>query len=179
VGEDITFDLALHERGCTVVAIDPVPRAAAHVAAHGPRDDRFLFIPAGLAARDGVVSFYAPQDPAHVSYSMTNLQRTGTAEELPVKSLRSIMADTSHERIDILKMDIEGAEYDVLNQIIDGGPLPPVLCVEFDQPAPLTKTLWTVIRLRRRGYLVAKVERFNVTFLLKPRPDSEGTGTRC
>ena len=165
VGEDMTFDLALHARGCEVVAIDPVPRAAAHVAAHAPADDQFTFHPYGLAAADGVVGFFPPRDPRHVSYSMANLQGTAAATELPVHSLRSVMRASGHDRIDILKLDIEGAEYEVLGTLLADGPLPPVLCVEFDQPVPLRRTLRMARRLTGAGYRVAKVERFNVTFL--------------
>ena len=165
VGEDITFDLALHDRGCTVVAIDPVPRAAAHIAANAPEDDRFAFRPYGLAASDGVVAFFPPRDPAHVSYSMTNLQRTTVATPLPVRSLASAMAETGHDRIDILKLDIEGAEYEVLDALLADRLRPPVLCVEFDQPMPLRRTLRMTRRLVAAGYRVAKIDRFNVTFL--------------
>lgn len=165
VGEDITFDVALHDRGCDVVAIDPVPRAAAHVATHGPADDRFTFHPYGLAAADGVVKFFPPRDPRHVSYSMANLQGTAVATELPVRSLRSVMNASGHDHIDILKLDIEGAEYEVLARLLTDGPRPPVLCVEFDQPVPLRRTMRMCRRLRAGGYRVAQVERFNVTFL--------------
>lgn len=165
VGEDITFDVALHDRGCDVVSIDPVPRAAAHVASHGPVSGRFTFHPYGLAAADGVVAFFPPKDPRHVSYSMVNLQRTSVATELPVRSLRTLLADSGHDRIDILKLDIEGAEYEVLSQLLVDGPLPTVLCVEFDQPVPLRRTVRMSRRLTAVGYRVAKVERFNVTFL--------------
>jgi FkbM family methyltransferase len=165
VGEDITFDIALHARGCDVVAIDPVPRAAAHVHTHGPADHRFTFYPYGLASSDGVVAFFPPRDPRHVSYSMTNLQGTTVATDLPVRSLRSLMLASGHDRIDILKLDIEGAEYEVLARLLTDGPLPPVLCVEFDQPTPLRRTVRMARRLTAAGYRVAKVERFNVTFL--------------
>ena len=165
VGEDITFDLALYARGCSIVAIDPVPRAAAHVASHAPSDERFSFVPSGLAARTGVIAFYAPSNPEHVSYSMTDLQSTGVAVEMPVISLTALMADMGHDHIDILKLDIEGAEYEVMDQMIADGIRPPVLCVEFDQPAPLRRTMAMVRRLESFGYRAARVERFNVTFL--------------
>ena len=56
--------------------------------------------------------------PAHagVSHSVVNLQRTAAGDGFTAKvdSLASIMATQGHAAIDILKVDIEGAESTVL-----------------------------------------------------------------
>ena len=44
-GEDISFDLALHDREMRVVTIDPMPRAVSYVEAVAPQSDRFPFVP--------------------------------------------------------------------------------------------------------------------------------------
>lgn len=44
-GEDISFDLALHDREMRVVTIDPTPRVLSHVEAVAPQSDRFAFVP--------------------------------------------------------------------------------------------------------------------------------------
>ena len=41
--------------------------------------------------------------------------------ERKVKDLKSIMRDLNHEHIDILKVDIEGAEYDVFDELFSSG----------------------------------------------------------
>jgi len=41
--------------------------------------------------------------------------------EREVRNLRTIMKDLKHERIDILKVDIEGAEYDVFEELLSSG----------------------------------------------------------
>lgn len=41
--------------------------------------------------------------------------------EREVRNLRTIMEDLKHERIDILKVDIEGAEYDVFEELFSSG----------------------------------------------------------
>ena len=83
---------------------------------------------------------------------MTNIQRTADAVELPVRSLSSAMTEAGHDRLDILKLDIEGAEYEVLDRLITDRLRPAVLCVEFDQPMPLHRTLGMTRRLVASGY---------------------------
>lgn len=43
------------------------------------------------------------------------------------------MERNGHKKLDLLKIDIEGAEYEVLNSIIEDGLDIKVLCVEFDE----------------------------------------------
>jgi hypothetical protein len=37
-----------------------------------------------------------------------------------------VLAESGHDDIGILKLDIEGAEYAVLSRLLSDGPLPPV-----------------------------------------------------
>lgn len=75
------------------------------------------------------------------------------------------MTELGDERVDIIKMDIEGAEYVVIDQLAREGPLPRALCVEFDQPQPLRRTMSAVETLRRAGYELAHIEFFDYTFV--------------
>lgn len=166
VGEDITFDLALIERtGCTVHAFDPTPRAIAFVAAEARAVPRFRFMPVGLWSEDTVLRFYAPRNPAHVSHSVVNLQRTAEYFEAPCRSLESLMRELGDDRIDLLKVDIEGAEHRVVRSMLGGHLRPTVLCMEIDQPVK-PWTLWrTVRRIRAAGYDLVAVDHWNLTFI--------------
>jgi FkbM family methyltransferase len=170
-GEDITFDLAVHERGGQVTTFDPTPRAVAYVEQVAPESSRFRFVPLGWGRQEGEVRFYAPRDPAHVSHSTVNLQGTSEFFTARVKPVRSFMTDLGDEKVDLIKMDIEGAEYDVLDTLLQVGPRPRVLCVEFDQPQPLRRTLAAVRSLRNAGYMLAKVEQWNCTFVQQAAPE--------
>lgn len=164
-GEDITFDLGLMERfGCRVVSVDPTPRAIKYVSEHAPAEG-YRFLPVGLGGSDRVERFYTPADPAHVSHSIANLQRTQEFFEAQLRTPRSLMDELGHDRIDLLKMDVEGAEYEILDFLMRQELYPRVVCTEFDQPAPISRTLRYVERLRQCGYAVAKVDGFNVTFV--------------
>jgi FkbM family methyltransferase len=166
VGEDITFDLGMIERfGCTIDAFDPTPRAIAFVRDHVDAEPRFRFHPVGLWSEDTVLRFFAPRDPAHVSHSIVNLQRTDTYFEAPCRSLPSLMREFGHDHIDLVKLDIEGAEHRVVESMVASGILPAVLCMEIDQPVG-ARTLWrTVRRIRAAGYALVAVDGWNLTFL--------------
>jgi FkbM family methyltransferase len=177
VGEDITFDLGLIERfGCTVFAFDPTPRAVAHVDAVASGEPRFRFLPVGLWSEDTTLRFFAPRNPAHVSHSVVNLQRTKASFDAPCRSLPSLMQELGHDRIDLLKLDIEGAEHEVVRSMLERGIRPTVLCLEIDQPVKPLAFWRTVRRIRGAGYELVAVDSWNLTFVrmafLQDGPDA-------
>ena len=165
-GEDITFDLALIERyGCSVYGFDPTPRAKLHVGYVAKNNPRYHFFGVGLWSADVPMKFYAPRDPTHVSHSVVNLQHTTDFFVADCKRLSSIMRDLGHDHVDLLKLDVEGAEYTILESILADELRIGVICVEFDQPAPLRRT-WKIIgALSRSGYHPVFAERWNWTFI--------------
>ena len=166
VGEDITFDLGLIEAfGCEVHAFDPTPRAIAHAAERGADEPRFRFHPVGLWSEDTTLRFFAPRDPTHVSHSVVNLQRTSDYFEAPCRAVPGLMAELGHDRIDLLKLDVEGAEHRVVESVLGAGIRPAVLCLEIDQPVR-PRALWrTVRRIRGAGYDLVAVDHWNLTFV--------------
>jgi FkbM family methyltransferase len=165
VGEDVTFDAELHRRcGCIIHAFDPTPRAQRYVERIQPAG--ITFHPYGIWSSEGTVRFYAPQDPSHVSHSILNLQGTEAFFEGEVRTLRAAMEELGHQRIDLLKMDIEGAEYAVLYDMLATGVRPRIVCVELEHPSPV-RNVRTVLTLRRAGYDVSRVDGRNVTLMLR------------
>jgi FkbM family methyltransferase len=156
VGTDISFDEALIAlRGVTVHAFDPTPRSVEWVKAQS-LPERFVFHPWGIAGFDGTASFHAPKDPTHVSHTVLEGGNVGTGTvEVPVLRLRTIMSKLGHERIDILKMDIEGAEYDVLPDVLGSGLAIPQILIEFHHRrsgVPVERTQAAVRALEQAGY---------------------------
>jgi FkbM family methyltransferase len=134
VGEDITFDMGLITRfGCKVFAYDPTPRAALHVQKHAADHVNYIYDRVGLWDGDEVVRFYAPANPQNVSHSALNLQKTEDYFEAPCKRLRTLFAENGHERITLLKLDIEGAEYKVVESIVADRLKIDIICVEYDE----------------------------------------------
>lgn len=163
-GEDVTFDLALLDRGLNVTTFDPTPRAIAYVEELDV-GSAFRFVPVGWWDEEAELRFYAPRDPSHVSHSALNLQRTDSYFTAHVNTPAALAGELNDRKVDIVKMDIEGAETRVIRSILAHGPKARVLLVEFDQPQPFGGILRAARALRAHGYRAAKVEGWNVTFV--------------
>lgn len=111
IGEDATFEASLITHyGITVHAFVPTPKSIQRVERQG-FPQRFRMHPFGLAETDGQIEFALPKNPEHVSGSIILTEHTGSEKiSVEVKKLRNIMQENGHNRIDLLKMDIEGAE---------------------------------------------------------------------
>lgn len=115
VGENITFDLDLLKRGCDVYAFDPTPRAIEHIKKYG---QGIHFFPYGLAGESKIEKFYVPRNKTFVSHSIVNMGRTTEYFEAECKSVKDLMKMNGHTKLDLLKMDIEGAEYGVIYSVL-------------------------------------------------------------
>jgi len=132
VGTDLSFDLGIIERfGLKVFAFDPTPRSIAWVKRQKlPRELKFFEY--GIAKQDTIRTFYPPSNPNHVSFSINPLtagKREGV--KLVVYRLETIMKKLGHKKIDLLKMDIEGSEYEVIQDLIKSDIPVKQLLVEF------------------------------------------------
>jgi FkbM family methyltransferase len=160
VGEEISFDLALIERfGMQVHAFDPTPRSIAWVR-NQALPEEFVFHPHGIAELDGGCRFNPPENPLHVSHTLLQRAGSGPAIELPVQRLDTTLRMLGHTQIDLLKMDIEGAEYGVLADLIAGGAPVRQLLVEFHHRWPevgIAKTKQAMGMLQEAGYRVFSV----------------------
>ncbi len=166
LGEDASFDLALIERlGCVVHSFDPTPRSIAYgrevERAHAP----FRFYPYGVAARDETRQFHAPRDSSHVSHSLDDLQGGGDSFEAECRSLSSLQSELGHTRLDLLKLDIEGAEYEVFESLLGGDLRPYVICVEFHRVSTYEAMITGARTLLDAGYVAVHHQKLVTSFL--------------
>jgi len=168
VGEDASFDVEMIERfDLSVHAFDPTPKSIEWVKRQ-TFPEKFIMHEYGIAAFDGTVAFHPPQNPEHVSHTV--LDRPSTRKDaitVPVKTLKTILTDLNHDRIDVLKMDIEGAEYDVITDIFSGGVFPKQLLVEFHHRFPgvgAARTRDSIEAIRSAGYRLFSVSVSNEEF---------------
>jgi FkbM family methyltransferase len=121
IGEDISFDKAIIENhNCSVFGFDPTPKSINWVMGQ-KLPDGFKFFEYGINDKSGLVDFYLPKNPEHVSGSFTIQKNVDINEKVTVqmKSFIDITHELGHKHIDVLKMDIEGAEYNVLEDILN------------------------------------------------------------
>lgn len=132
IGYDISFDIALlHGHGCTIHGFDPTPKSIEFMRCQGAPG--FQFHPLGVWDEEATIKFWQPNDARFASYSALNLGNSTEYVECAVKPVRALAADLGHDRIDLIKLDIEGAEQRVIPDLLADGFRPTVLCVEFDQ----------------------------------------------
>ena len=173
VGEDISFDLTLIEKtGARVYAFDPTPRSIRWVKSQ-QLPDEFKLYEYGIAGYDGVARFKPPANPDHVSHTILDKpETTDKAIEVEVHRLKTIMKELGHDKIELLKMDIEGAEYEVLDDLVSSHLDVKQILVEFHHRwdnVGYWKTLKTIRKLRGVGYRVFHISKSGDEYsLIKP-----------
>lgn len=123
IGEDVTLDLdIIKHHGCNVYGFDPTPKSIQWVQKQ-KLPANFIFLPYGLGSTTGMVDFYLPKNPDHVSGSLVVQKNVSELEKVSVqlKNIKDVTIELGHSKIDVLKIDIEGAEYDVIDSILQSG----------------------------------------------------------
>jgi len=165
VGDSIEFDLDLIDRfGVTVYAFDPTPYAKQWVANQN-LPEHFIFKPWAASGADGILRLYR-----RVNRSGKPAKAMWTAEggagdssdfiDAPAYTVHTIMEKLQHQRVDLLKMDVEGAEYGILEGLQSADHLPKQLLVEFHHRFPgvgKQRTAACIRMLKALGYKIFDV----------------------
>ena len=183
-GEDISFDLAIQKQfSCEIIIVDPTPRAIAHYEKilntqkagvrlgingsssvfyeySGVDFAKINFVPLAVWHEETKLKFWRPYFDDHVSHSVTNYQGADSGYiEVDSDTLDHIAQrfGFSIGDVDLVKLDIEGAEYSVIEWMCKSQFLPRQILVEFDEmnfPNKLTeeKIKTVVSQLQQCGY---------------------------
>src|SRR5437899_3094636 len=124
VGNDVGWDLEMIRKfGVTVHAFDPTPASIDWVARQ-KLPPQFIFHDYGLSNFDGQLEFYPPRRPGNTHFSQ--VRRGGIFDRRSpvlgrVQRLSSILHTLGHRRIDVLKIDVEGSEFEAVPDLIASG----------------------------------------------------------
>ncbi|CAN8062848.1 unnamed protein product [Agarophyton chilense] len=116
IGRNIKWDEAMMNQFGTIHhGWDPTPTAHDFFSKR-PIPDRFVFHRVGLASYDGDLKLKLPEGNGD---SYTVMEQKGTAQEgkvgvYPVLKLETMMRQNGHRHLAVLKIDVEGAEFDVI-----------------------------------------------------------------
>lgn len=123
------------------------------------------------------VRFFEPKSKKFVSHSISNFQngyRNDTKYiNVSTITLEDIVIFYKTDQIDILKLDIEGAENQVIHNFLRSKIYPKQILVEFDELStpfitPLIKSLLVIINLKINKYDLVKTDSFpNFLFVKK------------
>jgi FkbM family methyltransferase len=115
-----------------------------------------------LWTQNTTLKFFAPSNPDHVSHSIVNFQNNYVEHtphiEVVATTLETLLAKFDLMTVPLMKLDIEGAEIAVIQQMLDTTIRPRQLLVEFDQlscPSKRSKqdVEATNRRLAQAGYI--------------------------
>ena len=162
VGSNIDFDLELiNSFGATVHAFDPTPRSIEWVK-NQQLPKHFIFHPFGLSAENGHMDFFPPAKASSTHFSpIDRYGDTNNIVRAPVKDIDTIASELKHKEIDLLKMDIEGAEYEVIEALPKNRVAINQILIEFHhmyKGVPISKTVDAISTLSNLGF-----ELFNIS----------------
>lgn len=157
-GTDISLDVELVTRfKAKVFIFDPMPYALAHFEAlvSSAQEGKFFtadnydqsyqyaiaaselgnvkYCATGVWNEKKTIRFYSPTKETYAGHSITNLQNTTGYLEAPVDKLANIMSELGHRYIDLLKLEIEGSEYTVIDDVLADNLDVKIILVEFDE----------------------------------------------
>ena len=129
---------------------------------------KIKYIPLGLWDCQSELKFYKQNNKKNVSQSLIHNMFGRTYDIVRTFSIKDLMLQENHQHIDLMKLDIEGAEIRVLNSMLDDQIYPNYLCVEFDLKLKgkdkENETEKTISRLKNSGYIELINDNLNITF---------------
>lgn len=194
IGEDMSFDVKLQSKyGCTVVCIDPTKRAIQHynqlehyyktgeknftgdiqpdyfkqIEGEQPDFSKMPYLDIGISDSSGTLKFYKQENDKYVSQSLVKGMFSSNYDTVQVDTISNIMKKYGHTKIDLLKLDIEGSEPFVLQQMFSSNIKPKYLLIEFDlylKKKDKGETKRVVEWMLRNGYQILKNDNMNITF---------------
>lgn len=163
--DDIGFDLSIIEnKKVQLFAFDPTPYSVKWINSQ-KLPERFHFFPWAASGEDGKFFLYPRVDKkgkkSEVMYTFhTQDENRDDGVIVDAYKVESMMKKLEHTKIDLLKIDIEGAEYALLNTLLNSSSRPKQLLVEFHhrfEGIEKQKTIDIVHRLKKEGYLIAHI----------------------
>lgn len=159
IGTDISFDISLIEKyNAEIYGFDPTPKSIEWLEQHKlPKN--FHFYNYGVGEINGMMDFYVPTEKNMVSGSISpnnNHQKI----EVEIKKFSTIVKSLNHNYIDIVKMDIEGAEYRIIDDILNPDITINQILIEFHHRMPnfsLTDTKDAIRKILKAGYRIINI----------------------
>lgn len=167
-GHDISFELDLVDRtGCQLILLDPSPTGC-NTVANIELPKKIAFEPVALSDQTGYMKLAKPLNMQEGSW---RVDFDGEGEKMPCTSISEIMERYEQKKLDLLKIDIEGFEYQVLKDIIRRKIPIRQICVEIHQGPEFGKTRWDrwiiIYGLYKLGYRLIYHKGWDHTFIHK------------
>ena len=198
-GDDISFDTELKILyDSHIVIFDPTPASKDHFLklketvekneptppVHGDpaftyrisleKLNEIIFVEKGIWTENTLLKFHDPEIGGYVSQSVFLFKDSKKVMELPVDRLNNLMRSLNHDKVDLVKLEIEGAEYTVIDTILEDKIDVKMILVEFDEVfhakgfSHLLRIKRTCDKLKKAGYVLThSTPKLKRTFIRK------------
>tara|TARA_Y100000590_G_scaffold284333_1_gene319893 strand:+ start:1048 stop:1770 length:723 start_codon:yes stop_codon:yes gene_type:complete len=165
VGDSIEFDNEIIQaHGCDVHAFDPTPFSVNWIS-NKNTSTKLSFHPWAVSDGDGKMRMIQRENKKGKKSNVMWTEISSHANfdgsiEVPVFSVQSIMKKLNHSSINLIKIDIEGTEYQVIDHMIENEIFPEQILVEYhhrfnDKNKKMTKS--SLNNLRSCGYRIFSI----------------------
>ena len=174
VGHSISFELDLVEKtGARVHLFDPSPTGIStmRTLAQHKAMRQIQFIPKALAGSSGQIYLREPDDAIEGSWKAESSSGGKVTIKAEAISVSDYCIENKITSVDLLKLDIEGAEYDVIDDILKAKISIKQICLEFHSKAQIgiTQTylhvFWYAFKLFLYGYRIAYLTKSDFTWI--------------
>ena len=195
VGEDISFDVEyINFYNSTVIFVDPTPRALEYLKTvkeclgmpksqeykkggfqntssynlTNIKDNNFIIYKKALwSESDKELNFYFPENERNVSSTLINSNFEKKRKYIKVEtiSLEQILKENLINKLELIKVDIEGAEIEVITSMINKKIFPNQLLLEIDYLrrntiSSIFKSIIFVKKILNSGYKLIKINNY-------------------
>ncbi len=132
IGEDISFDLELIRRKtCQIIGVDPTLKSHKFIESQSDLVNFSLLKKALDKNEDDVVFMYENTNPNYVSESILPTHHSVGKNYYCAETITLPELFKQYENISVVKMDVEGSEYDVLENLAFIPDSVKQMCIEF------------------------------------------------
>jgi len=168
-GHDISFELELSKKfHCPVYLMDPSPTGQKTWESFRHSAEGIIFLPSAISDRDGEISMVEPLDPVEGSYRSLPA-KDDLSLRVPARGITSLMMEWGWSDIDLLKLDIEGAEFCVLDALLKSKIPVRQICVELHHGKGFSTrrkdSVRAILQLISRGFRLVYRSHWDHTFV--------------
>jgi FkbM family methyltransferase len=166
-GGDITFERELLTRySPTVRSFEPDEDYVGRIEVSPEDAERFSAYQVAIAPTDGPIRMQRTHIPGSRSLSPVHLYDTEDYVEVPGRSLRSLMEEFGDESVELLKIDVEGGEYELVPTLDLAGIGVRVFCIQLHHTGTVSDAKALLAGIRAQGFrLVNYDEAVRLTFV--------------
>jgi FkbM family methyltransferase len=166
-GGDITFERELLARYApTVRSFEPDADYIRRIEVSPEDAEHFSAYQMAITPADGPIRMQRTHIPGSRSLSPVDLYDSEEYVEVPGRSLRSLMVEFGDDSVELLKVDVEGGEYELLPTLDLAGMGVRVLCIQLHHTGTLRDARGLIEHVCAQGFrLVNYDETVRLTFV--------------